>query len=262
MTTRVDFSGNATVYDRRHGALLSRADADRLCEAARLRAGTKVLDVGAGTGRVAIPLADTGCAVTAVEPATGMVAELRAKSQRSLVTVIAGEGAHLPFAAASFDAVVIARLLYLTPDWQQILAEARRVLVSAGSLLHEWGNGQSDEPWVQVREKARQLFESAGVTAPFHPGVRAEADVERRLEELGFVRAGGVSMGGGPVMPLAQFLQRLVDGELSYTWAIPETVRAACLPRLVSWTRQTFDIEAPTAMPREMSWNVYRRDAA
>jgi ubiquinone/menaquinone biosynthesis C-methylase UbiE len=50
---RVDFSANVSVYDRRHGAALSDEDLDRLWQAAGLRVGVDVLDVGAGTGRVA-----------------------------------------------------------------------------------------------------------------------------------------------------------------------------------------------------------------
>ena len=159
MSERVDFSGNAKVYDRRHGAVLSDDVVHRLVVAAALQPGVRILDIGAGTGRVALPLAELGCKVVALEPATGMVKELRSKTGATNVRVIAGEGAQLPFSAARFDVVVIARVLYLTSAWQGILREACRVLAPGGRLLHEWGNGEGDEAWVQIREKARTLFE-------------------------------------------------------------------------------------------------------
>ncbi|HYT68092.1 MAG TPA: class I SAM-dependent methyltransferase [Vicinamibacterales bacterium] len=260
MTERVNFSANAKVYDRRHGPMLSADELDRLWLASRLQLGVELLDIGAGTGRVAIPFAARGCDVVALEPAVAMVKELRIKAGATKLSVVVGEGAQLPFSADRFDAVVIARLLYLTADWREILREARRVLAAGGCLLHEWGNGESDEPWVQIREQARTLFEQAGVSLPFHPGVRSEAEVHEHLEVHGFVHDTDLSMGPGPSLALGEFLRRLVDGELSYIWSVPEAVRAECLPPLKRWSEQTFDLESPVCMPRELRWSLYRKD--
>ena len=261
MSERVDFSRNASVYDRRHGAALSEEALKRLWDAAGLLAGARVLDIGAGTGRVAIPLARHGCHVVAVEPATAMLAELRAKASETDVLGVAAEGARLPFPTGHFDAVVIARLLYLTPDWRAILDEACQVLAIGGHLLHEWSNGQADEEWVQIRSEARRLFEQAGVQAPFHPGVCSEADVDQQLVSLGCVQEARLELGPGPSLTLREFLRRLAEGELSYVWSVPETVRAACLPRLQRWAAQRFDLDCTIPMPRQLAWTIYRRDA-
>jgi SAM-dependent methyltransferase len=259
---RVDFSANASVYDRRHGAAISDHELGRLCVAARLHPGAAVVDIGAGTGRVAIPLARRACNVMAIEAARGMLAQLREKAGHAKVFPILAGGSHLPFPGGRFDAVVIARLLYLTPDWRAILAEAHRVLAVGGCLLHEWGNGQSDEEWVQIREEARRLFEQAGIPAPFHPGVRSETEVDRQLEDLGLLRDGEVEMGPGPAITLRQFLRRVVEGELSYIWDVPEHVRAECLPRLQRWCEERFDLERLMPMPREVRWTIYRKRGA
>ncbi len=262
VTKRVDFSGNATVYDRRHGASLSEDAARRLWLAAGLQSSARVLDIGAGTGRVSVAIAVHAREVVALEPAPGMVTELRDKVGRTNVSIVVGEGGRLPFSTGRFGAVAIARLLYLTPDWQEILSEAHRVLATGGWLLHEWGNGVSDEPWVQIREEARRLFEQGGVEAPFHPGVRSEGEVHQSLLTVGFSHEVDVAMGPGPGITLREFLRRLVDGELSYVWAVPDSVRRECLPLLVRWSEQTFDLEQTTSVPREVSWSLYRRDAA
>jgi SAM-dependent methyltransferase len=259
---RVDFSPNASVYDRRHGATLSDEDLDQLWRAAGLWAGADVLDVGAGTGRVAIPLSLRGCNVVALEPARAMLEELRTKAGAANVSLVIGEGARLPLPSGRFHAAVIARLLYLTTDWAQILKEARRVLAVGGCLLHEWGNGQVDEEWVRIREQARSLFEQAGVPSPFHPGVRSETAIEKALEGLGVVREADVVLGSGPSITLREFLRRLTDGELSYTWGVPTNVRTECLPRLGDWSERTFDLDRSIPMPREIRWIVYRKHAA
>lgn len=259
MTARVDFSPNAGVYDCRHGSALSEQELDRLWSVAILRSGARVLDVGAGTGRVAVPLAARGCRVVAIEPSAAMLARLGAKRGEAAVEAVLGGGAPLPFRSGSFDAVVIARLLYLTPDWRAILSEAARVLAPGGRLLHEWGNGRPGEEWVRVREEARRLFEEAGVREPFHSGVRSEAEVDRALGELGLVRDADVENGAGPAVTLREFLRRLAEGELSYVWSVPLDVRAKSLPRLQRWAEETFDLDRPVAMPRELRWTVHRR---
>jgi SAM-dependent methyltransferase len=261
VSQRVDFSGNAKVYDRRHGAVLAEDVVQRLAAAGAIRSGTNVLDIGAGTGRVAIGLAELGCNVVALEPAPGMVETLRTKVGALPIRLIAGEGARLPFSPGQFDVVVIARLLYLTADWRGVLREAHRVLGVGGRLLHEWGNGKADEEWVQIREKARTLFEEAGVRSPFHPGVRSEREVDDDLEILGFTRSADLPIGPGPTLTLAEFLGRLIDGELSYIWNVPETVREQCLPLLKAWSEQRFDLGRSISMPRELTWTVYCKDA-
>jgi SAM-dependent methyltransferase len=260
VSERVDFSGNAGIYDRRHGAAIPDEALERLWQVAGLLVTARVLDIGAGTGRVAIPLARLGCSVVAVEPAAGMLAQLRAKASDGRVRMVVAEGARLPFPAGSFDAVVIARLLYLTPDWRAILDETHRVLAAGGRLLHEWGNGQAGEEWVQIRDEARRLFEQAGVSAPFHPGVRSEADVDHHVVGLGFLAEGELDMGPGPAISLREFLRRLTEGELSYIWSVPEGIRSESLPKLTRWAEQTFDLERPLPIPREARWSIYRKD--
>ena len=125
--------------------------------------------------------------------------------------------------------------------------------------MHEWGNGQADEEWVQIREKARTLFEEAGVSSPFHPGVRSEREVDEALKVAGFVRSADLRIGPGPTLTLAEFLRRLLDGELSYIWNVPKTVQEQCLPRLKAWAEQRFDLERSIPMPRELCWTVYRK---
>ena len=262
MNDRVDFSANAPIYDRRHGAAVSDEGLTRLWHAAGLSADARVLDVGAGTGRVAIPLSARGCQVVAIEPSPGMLEQLRQKDEDGRVLPLLAEGSRLPFSADTFRVIVIARLLYLTTDWRAILDEACRVLTTGGVLLHEWGNGQADEEWVHVREEARRLFEEAGVANPFHPGVRSEGDVDKHLLMRGMVREVEVETGSGPTITLGEFLRRLTEGELSYIWNVPESVRTESLPTLRCWCEEQFDLEKPLSVPRQGRWTTFRKDAA
>jgi SAM-dependent methyltransferase len=254
---RVDFSKNASTYDRRHGAVIADDAARQLARAASLSSGSRVLDLAAGTGRVAIPLTALGCRVMALDPARPMLDELARKSPSLSIPCVIGDGARLPFASARFDAVVIARLLYLVPEWKALLTEARRVLTPDGRLLHEWSNGDADEEWVQIREKIRVMFEREGVENPFHPGVRTEEEVESFLRDHGMTRTAEVRLGAGQPVTVGMFLQRLVDGECSYTWAVPKDIARRCLPDLQTWAAARFDLDRQVPLPREIVWRIY-----
>lgn len=258
-TQRVDFSNNASTYDRRHGAVITDDTAQTLARAALLGPGSRVLDLAAGTGRVAIPLAALGCYVVALDPARPMLDELARKSPSLSIPRVIADGAHLPCVSSHFDAVVIARLLYLVPAWKALLTEAHRVLAPGGRLLHEWSNGDADEEWVQIREKIRGMFEYEGVVDPFHPGVRTEDEAEAFLASVGMTRMATERLGGGHLMTVADFLKRLVDGECSYTWAVPKDVAARCLPELQTWAAARFDLDREVPMPREIVWRIYTK---
>jgi SAM-dependent methyltransferase len=259
VSDRVDFSRAASVYDRRHGAELPEATARDLMTAAALRRDARVLDVGAGTGRVTLPLMDIGCQMVALDPARPMLDAMRTKAAGRPVLAVAGEGARLPFERSAFDAVVLARMLYLMSDWREVLCEIIRVLRPDGRLVHEWADGSADEEWVQIREQARTLFEQAGVTEPFHRGARSEAEAEDFLARQGMRASGDVRVGPGPSLTLAAFLGRIDTGECSYVWNVPEDVQRQCLPALRNWAAQRFDLDRPMPMPRELRWTIYRR---
>jgi SAM-dependent methyltransferase len=258
VSERVDFSANAPVYDRRHGTVLALDVVRKLAHCGSLEPGCRVLDIGAGTGRVAIAFASIGCETIGFDPAIAMLNEARRKAPHIRMHIVAGEGSRLPFAKGHFDAVILARTLYLMADWRMVLREARDVLKPGGRLFHEWGNGQADEPWVQIREKARRLFENAGVENPFHPGARSEAEVDTCLMKLGFERVDELDTGPGPSMTLQDFIARIASGELSYIWNVPEDARKSCLPELNRWCEQTFDLSQPMPIPREIRWTIYR----
>jgi len=250
------FSANAARYDRSRPALISDSTRDAIVRAARLPGGGRLLDVAAGTGRVAVPLAVAGYRVMAVDRSKGMLDVLRTKDATGRLDAAVASGVSLPFRDRTFDAVVIARLLYLTPDWRPILVEALRLLTAGGRLLHEWANGTPSEASTQIKEHLRTLLEEAGVAEPFHPGVRRESDVDEFLSEAGCTLVDAVDVPLDAGMSVGDFLDRIEAGEFSYTWNAPAPVRDRCVAALRSWASEQFDLNAP-AFATSTSWKVF-----
>ena len=74
---------------------------------------------------------------------------------------------------------------------------------------------------------------------------------------LGFHRKEQIEAGAGPAITLADFLDKVQSGELSYVWNVPRDVQDLCLPQLRSWCQSKFDLYQPVPMPAELRWVVY-----
>ncbi len=93
----------------------------------------RVLDLGCGDGTLgALAAARVPSAVIGVDWAEGSLARSRT---RGLTVVRASLDAALPFAAGSFDVVIMSEVIEHLVDPDLALVEVRRVLVSGGTLL-------------------------------------------------------------------------------------------------------------------------------
>jgi SAM-dependent methyltransferase len=114
-------------------------------EPVRLREPLRVLDLGAGTGKLTATLVRLGAEVTAVEPDPEMLAEL----QRSLASVQAlrGSAEDIPLPDASMDAVLVGQAMHWF-DLNRAIPEIARVLVPGGVLAGLWNVDDDEVDWV------------------------------------------------------------------------------------------------------------------
>jgi ubiquinone/menaquinone biosynthesis C-methylase UbiE len=114
---------------------------ERLCEALDLRAGSRVLDVGAGHGYATLAAAQRGSDVTAVDnnPALFETTRKRAEAEGLNVRFVEGDPENLPFPDRSFDVVLSAFGILFTPDDEKTAAELVRVCKPGGKIgLASW----------------------------------------------------------------------------------------------------------------------------
>jgi ubiquinone/menaquinone biosynthesis C-methylase UbiE len=119
---------------------------------ARIAPGEAVLDVGCGTGGLAIAAARAvgpSGSVVGIDPSPEMVGRARAKARRagSAATFRTAAVEALPFPDASFDVVTFSLVLHQLPSdaFHRGMVEARRVLRPGGRLLAvDMGGPQQD----------------------------------------------------------------------------------------------------------------------
>lgn len=112
-----------------------------IAQAARLTPFSRVLEVGVGTGRIALPLAGHAGSIVGVDLARPMLERLRAKRVAEPVRLVEGDVTRLPLAPGAFDAAVAVHVFHLIPGWQSALREVARVLRPGGCLVSGWNEG-------------------------------------------------------------------------------------------------------------------------
>lgn len=130
------FDSVAQKYDRTNDVLSLGQDRQwRRATIAALDAepGQTLLDLAAGTGTSAEPLADSGVRVVPCDLSEGMLGV--GKARRPDLPFVAGDAMHLPFADGSFDAVTMSFGLRNVPDVPAALAELLRVTRPGGRLV-------------------------------------------------------------------------------------------------------------------------------
>ena len=174
----VSFDRAAEYYDTTRGYADGSAERIRDAIVAYASAGrdTRFLELGVGTGRIALPFIRAGYDYTGVDISPAMMARLADKLAGDSGAAAYRFQLHeaditaLPFEAQRFDVIIAVHVLHLVADWQRAIQEARRVLRPGGWLLCG-----SDETLGEDASSADRELTGAAAGAPQMVGAAARA---------------------------------------------------------------------------------------
>ncbi|MET9104248.1 class I SAM-dependent methyltransferase [Streptomyces antibioticus] len=172
------WAGQADAYAASFAKLCA-YPAPELLDAAGIKQGVRVLDVGAGTGTVAALACGRGAKVTAVDAEPGMVAQAALSVPEADVRLAALP--HLPFADDEFDVTVGNFVLNHVGQPRQALTELRRVTRAGGRIaVTIW-----TAPAAAGQALLGRAVQAAGVIRPAHlPALAPEDDFLRTEQGL------------------------------------------------------------------------------
>ncbi|NWF70602.1 MAG: class I SAM-dependent methyltransferase [Chloroflexi bacterium] len=240
----ISFDRAADIYDATRGfpAGVEALAAQTIASAGGLRGGERLLEIGVGTGRIALPLAAHVRQYVGVDISTSMMRRLQEKDGAGRVRLAQADATRLPFAADRFHAVVAVHVFHLIPGWRAVLEELRRVLLPAGCLIHCWNHND------QVIDIEATLKAALGDEHGRADAVGARGTTF--LEEAGW-RAGDEQICAftrlqKPVEIVDNMRQRV----WSRTWRLSDAALAAAAAALQTALQEKFaDLHAPVEVP-------------
>ncbi|MFG2817577.1 class I SAM-dependent methyltransferase [Streptomyces sp. NPDC048410] len=168
----VDWDAQAPVFDDEpdHGL---RAPEIRSAWADRLRGWlpgqpSDVLDLGCGTGSLALLATEQGHRVTGVDASPAMVERARAKLAGRDARVLRGDAAVPPVVAQGYDVILVRHVLWTLPDPAEVLRHWRTLLRPGGRFVLVEG------VWGTVTPAGIPVDRLTGLLAPLAGRIRVE----------------------------------------------------------------------------------------
>jgi len=200
---------------------------EALIAASAVGAGTRVLDVGCGSGELLRELMRSGAAAAGIDPAPGMVELARRTAPAADVRV--GTDEALPWPDGSFDVVTAVNSLQFADDTLAALAEFARVAVPGGRIaVANWAEGELND--LDVVEAA--IAEADGAERPPEGDLRVAGGLEALFAEAG--------------------LEVLASGVVEVPWQVPDDdtlVRGVLLGEDASVRRELEPVVLDAARP-------------
>jgi ubiquinone/menaquinone biosynthesis C-methylase UbiE len=146
----------------------------------------QVVYPGIGTGRIAVPLAARGYAVTGVDISERMLSILRARLSRFgrplQIRVLQADAAKLPLRSEAFDLAIAVHLFYFVRDWRRAADEALRVVRKSGSVILMHTGPGAEVAFINRRYKELCAAEGHVIRSV---GVQSSREVVSYFEECG-----------------------------------------------------------------------------
>jgi ubiquinone/menaquinone biosynthesis C-methylase UbiE len=241
----MSFDRVAAIYDETRGlpAGIPEKVCDVIVDVSHATAETRFVELGVGTGRIALPLIDRGYDYTGVDISPQMMDKLRKKAgSRPNLHLIEADVTSLPLPDAGFDVAITVHLLHLVPDWKKTLAEVRRTLRPGGVYIEGSDGNLPNDPGSAMRSQWRAYVEEAGVTLRPEHGSRAYIEEDLTVQGclLATYRVAAWEQSFCPLDALEEQQNRV----FSASWVVPDDVLATVHEKMMAWARDRYgDLE-------------------
>jgi SAM-dependent methyltransferase len=233
------YDAAAPSFDRHRALPDAAADAIRTAILAHIDGSLRprLLDLGAGTGRIGRPFVTAGDDYVGVDLSLGMLREFvrRAGEDGNTPGLVQTDGRRLPFRDATFGAVMLIQMFGGMRGWEPLITEARRVLRSAGVLVIGRSALPADGVDARMKQRLVSLLGGRGVQLD---AMNAREVVAHWLASAATGRTRVVVGAWDVDRTPRDFLDRHPTG--ARFSALPGRVKKEALSRLESWATETF----------------------
>ena len=238
----MNFDRVADIYDQTRGLPhgVPEQIANRIVAVTASTPETQFLELGVGTGRIALPFVQQGYSYTGVDISEQMMDQFRAKlpAGTTNLSLLNGDVTDLPLADQSFDVAITVHLLHLVPEWKQVLREIRRVLKPNGWYVLGNDGGHRDSAGSAIRRQWSYFAREAG--AALRPDHGNTAAVEAELTAMGCRMAVyQVAQWQREFRPI-DLLERLRDRTFSHSWTVSDQTLEQIHQQMLTWASEQY----------------------
>jgi SAM-dependent methyltransferase len=258
MNDSVAFDRAAEYYDATRG--LSAEGVVRQTELLVEELGHRdlVLEVGVGTGQVALPLHEAGVRVVGMDLSSPMLAKILEKcGGRSPVPLVQGDATRMPFRDGACGAAYLRWVLHLIPDWRDALGEAVRVVEPGGAILILLGAAGKNTPQAEIQQRFAALagvsFEPPGLSWSNYDELDAAMTrfgaAPRTLPAFSDIERDGLDV----------FIDGIAGNRYSWTWRLedPELLGRVAID-VRRWSEERFGpLDQVPRAEHEVVWRAY-----
>jgi ubiquinone/menaquinone biosynthesis C-methylase UbiE len=223
--------------------------------ASELDARGRILEVGVGTGLLALPLHERGIDVAGLDISAPMLNKLVEKAGgRVLFPLVLGDATRLPFADDSFGASYLRWVLHLVGDWPAAVSEMVRVVRPRGLVAVNHGGFSG-----VGRDIRRKMEELVGRSLlPVGLDWEGWRDLETQMQTFGATRRELEPVMEHSDEPLSTDVDAIGANQYSWTWGLADAVRLEAVAELRTWLEGRFgDLNAPHPHKTEVVWHAY-----
>lgn len=214
----------------------------------------KVLEIGIGTGQLALGLHSAGVDVTGVDRSAPMLSRVGAKAGGAPpFPLVVGDATELPLRDAVFGAAYFRWILHLIRDWPGAMGEAVRVVAPGGVIAGAIGGMHG------TKHETQRHFEGlAGVSSvPIGLPWQAWEALDAHMASLGCTVRALPAFEEPAQQSLAEFIRATEDNVYSWTWKLDADTRIGCARETRTWAQERFgDLEAVHDVAR-IEWHAY-----
>jgi SAM-dependent methyltransferase len=254
----VAFDRAAEYYDETRGLSPDGVRLTTELLARELRGAAPVLEVGVGTGQVAIPLHDAALAVVGLDLSMPMLVRLVGKTDgQPAFPLVQADATGMPFADDVFGSAYLRWVLHLIPDWRRAVGEIVRVVRPGGVFVAQLGS-YGEGPMADIQQRYAEL---AGIE--LKPAGLDWADWDTLDEAL---LALGAAPRDLPTYPspappgqtIESFMRGVEDAKFSWTWKASDDVHRRAAAEVRRFAEERFGpLHDRSPGEFEVRWRAY-----
>jgi ubiquinone/menaquinone biosynthesis C-methylase UbiE len=187
----------------------------------------RLLELGVGTGRIALPLVAQGAHLTGVDIDPAMLMVLRSKlgGLSDKVRLLDSDACDLPFDDQTFQAVIAVHLWPMVEDLGLALNEAARVLAVDGRIFEGWESSNADNPELRIQRLWADEVLNLGHLVERGTHLASLRSSLAHWKQLGFRSTERTLAKWTVRRSPSEVLEALTDGISSFSRKVPEKIR-------------------------------------